>query len=831
MNKKLLWIGILCLIAFCLIADFAHAQNTRPIVRLIYFLPKDRKPQPDIDSKFDKWIKDVQLLYANQMEAHGFGRKTFQFETDASGNAVVHYFVGQFTDAHYSNLSNTWDIWGEIDKQFDASKNIYVTVIDMSSEYIDRGRAGGRGGSWGSSGGKVLTTIVPNTDGIIAHELAHAFGLFHDRATSNAKRISIFVEDLMINSFCTAEWLDAHRAFNPGQSTENEPTKMQMLPPSLASPHNVIRLRFEISDPNGIHQVQLLAPTPLYHGDLSLLGCKYLNGNISGTVEFVTNDLTPKTGYIRLHVIDVLGNLAWSQQFPIDITSVLPPPETISIPDPQLAAAVQREIGNITTHSMLNLQRLDASNSGITDLTGIEYASSLLELYLQKNANGNTVLDLSPLSGLTNLNRLGLSDNNISDISALSALKNLTTLLGLSGNNITDVSALSALKNLIYLELRRNNITDVSALSALKNLTHLKISDNNITDISELTNIRNLLVLNLQSNPLSYESIHTHIPVMQARGTFVTFDNITHPELHLISGDEQVGFVGSTLSSPLIVEYRDANNKLKQGTRVSFSIRDGVGELTDRTVPTDAEGKAQTFLRLGWKLGTVTVRATAEGVISPLTFKTSAVLPESHVAEDVNADGIVDVEDLVLVAATIGTIPPEDTLPNPDVNGDGVVNSDDLALVMAALENTPTAPAAVLTTENLQRWIDEAKQLTNKDATFLRGIEVLEQMLETLLPKKTALLANYPNPFNPETWIPYHLAKSAEVTVRIYAINGTLIRSLALGHKTAGIYEHQNRAAHWDGKNAQGERVASGIYFYTLTAGDFTSTRKMLIRK
>ncbi|MDE0088345.1 MAG: hypothetical protein OXU23_21665, partial [Candidatus Poribacteria bacterium] len=79
MNRKLLWIGIICLIAFCPIADFAHAQNTRPIVRLIYFLPKDRKPQPDIDAKFDKWIKDVQQLYANQMEAHGFGRKTFQF--------------------------------------------------------------------------------------------------------------------------------------------------------------------------------------------------------------------------------------------------------------------------------------------------------------------------------------------------------------------------------------------------------------------------------------------------------------------------------------------------------------------------------------------------------------------------------------------------------------------------------------------------------------------------------------------------------------------------------------------------------------------------------
>ena len=831
MNRKLFLIGLACLIALFLMPHFVHAQNTRPIVRLIYFLPKDRKPQPDIDAKFDKWIKDVQQLYANQMEAHGFGRKTFQFETDASGKAVVHRFVGQFTDEHYSNLSYTWDIWGEIDKQFDASKNIYVTVIDMSSEYIDRGRAGGRGGSWGSAGGKVLTTIVPNTDGIIAHEIAHAFGLFHDKATSNAKRISIFVEDLMINSFCTAEWLDAHRAFNPGQSAENEPTKIQMLPPSLASPPNVIRLRFEISDPNGIHQVQLLAPMPLYHGDLSLLGCKSLNGNISGTVEFATDDLTPKTGRIRLQVIDVLGNMDEPRTFPIDITSIIPLSETISIPDPHLAAAIQREIGNITTHSILNLHRLDASNSKITDLTGIEHASSLIELYLQRNANSNTTLDLSPLSGLTNLNRLNLSDNNISDISALSELKNLTTLLGLSGNNIIDVSALSGLKNLIYLELRDNNITDISALSGLQNLTHLKISDNNITDISGLTNIRNLLLLNLQRNPLSYESIHTHIPVMQARGTSVTFDNITHPELHLISGDKQIGFVGSILSSPFVVEYRDAQNRPKGGTSVSFSIRDGEGELTDSTVTTDADGRAQTILHLGWKVGAVTVRATAEGVISPLTITASAILPENHVPEDVNADGIVNVEDLVLVAATIGTTPPEGTYPNPDVNGDGVVNHDDLALVMAALENTPTAPTVVLTAENMQRWIDEAKKRTNKDETYLKGITVLEQLLVSLLPEKTLLLANYPNPFNPETWIPYHLAKPATVTVHIYAVNGRLIRTLSLGHKSAGIYEHRNRAAYWDGCNAQGESVAGGIYFYTLTAGDYTSTRKMLIWK
>ena len=97
--------------------------------------------------------------------------------------------------------------------------------------------------------------------------------------------------------------------------------------------------------------------------------------------------------------------------------------------------------------------------------------------------------------------------------------------------------------------------------------------------------------------------------------------------------------------------------------------------------------------------------------------------------------------------------------------------------------------------------------------------------------RENALLANFPNPFNPETWIPYQLAKDAEITVTIYASNGQVVRRLALGHQVAGIYQNRSRAAYWDGRNEFGEPVASGVYFYTLIAGDFTATRKMLIRK
>ncbi len=137
----------------------------------------------------------------------------------------------------------------------------------------------------------------------------------------------------------------------------------------------------------------------------------------------------------------------------------------------------------------------------------------------------------------------------------------------------------------------------------------------------------------------------------------------------------------------------------------------------------------------------------------------------------------------------------------------------------------------MLSAADVEMWLSQAQQLNITDAKSLHGIQFLEQLLEVLTPKQNVLLPNFPNPFNPETWIPYHLSKDADVSVHIYAMNGTLVRTLSLGQQAAGIYQSRSRAAYWDGKNEFGEKVASGLYFYTLTAGDYSATRKMLIMK
>jgi hypothetical protein len=100
-----------------------------------------------------------------------------------------------------------------------------------------------------------------------------------------------------------------------------------------------------------------------------------------------------------------------------------------------------------------------------------------------------------------------------------------------------------------------------------------------------------------------------------------------------------------------------------------------------------------------------------------------------------------------------------------------------------------------------------------------------------LQPKAFALLQNFPNPFNPETWIPFRLAEDADVTIRIFDIRGKEIRTVHLGQMFAGYYDTKGKAAFWDGKDSYGQEVSSGIYFYNIKAGSFSTTRKLTIIK
>ena len=214
--------------------------------------------------------------------------------------------------------------------------------------------------------------------------------------------------------------------------------------------------------------------------------------------------------------------------------------------------------------------------------------------------------------------------------------------------------------------------------------------------------------------------------------------------------------------------------------------------------------------------------------------------PEPAVSYDINRDGAVNILDLVEAASQFGQTGID---LSGDVNGDGKVDVSDLGHIGSRLGENAAAPALFLDDSNsivsyhasgVKRQFQalavlESLETPSPGTQIARGL--LKVWLSRMEPSVTEakLLPNYPNPFNPETWIPYQLAESAYVWVRIYDVTGRLVRELDLGTKHAGRYLLRDQAAHWDGRNDVGEGVSSGVYFYTLEAGDYRRTRRMTI--
>ena len=329
--------------------------------------------------------------------------------------------------------------------------------------------------------------------------------------------------------------------------------------------------------------------------------------------------------------------------------------EGVFSPDSKLRTAIEITLNKpfgepIVPSDMATLMSLKAEGAGISDLTGLEFATNLTELSL----GDNSIWDISAVAELTQLTKLSLWSNNISDISAVAGLTNLTWL-DLGGNSISDISPVIGLTNLTGLDLRGNNISDISAMAGLTQLAELRLQGNNISDISTVLGLVNLTRLrlwnnlisdlsplvantglgsgdeiNVKGNPLSYHSIHTHIPVLQSRGVTVESDNRAHPALLKIFGDNQTGASFAPLSQPFVVEAQDANGSVLAGISVTFAVTAGGGTLSTTITRTDTNGRAQSTLTLGPHLGANTVQVSAGGIEVPATFYAEGVrLPKT----------------------------------------------------------------------------------------------------------------------------------------------------------------------------------------------------------
>ena len=260
--------------------------------------------------------------------------------------------------------------------------------------------------------------------------------------------------------------------------------------------------------------------------------------------------------------------------------------------------------------------------------------------------------------------------------------------------------------------------------------------------------------------------------------------------------------------------------------RISEGGVSGSGSVLQVRFKAKSEGEAEIALQ-NFLFGSVT-----EESIPAAPLEIHIKVEERLLTGDVNRDGIVNILDLIRVAQQLGKRVSANS--PEDINGDGIINIFDLTLVARGIGGAaaPAIATGRADAATIESWIAEARLVDDGSIAFRQGIANLEHLLASLIiPQETVLHANYPNPFNPETWIPYQLAAPSEITLTIYDMSGGVVRRLEVGHQPAGIYQNRSRALYWDGRNQHGESVASGLYFYTLKSGEFTGTRKMLIRK
>ena len=310
-------------------------------------------------------------------------------------------------------------------------------------------------------------------------------------------------------------------------------------------------------------------------------------------------------------------------------------------------------ISNISALTALTklteLQLWDNRLSNLSDLSGL---TNLTTLYLW----GNTISDISHLAGLTNLTKLRIGENNISNIAAVSSLSNLTQLY-LNENSLTGISAVAGLTSLTELRIGDNTISDITPVQNLTNLEWLDMPNNRISNISAVQNLTQLVELyfqnnavsdlsplaantgfgeytelNASGNPLSYPSIYTHIPALQAKDVYIDFDNRVATTPVKISGDIQQGNTGAALAQSFVVEVRDGSSVVFAGVPVTFAVTTGGGTLSATNTTTDANGRTQSTLTLGNSAGTNTVTVSVQGNSQTAAFTATAVVTTVNTA-------------------------------------------------------------------------------------------------------------------------------------------------------------------------------------------------------
>ena len=286
-----LFITITALLVFLLPSFAQEEASDEYTVKLVYFYPKDKQPRENTDARLDKTIKRVQKFYADQMESHGYGRKTFRFATDANGNAVVHQIMGRKDAAHYKKSISR--CFGEFANRIQTRKTILLVFIDHV----------GYGAGVAYSNKRILVPGAPFW-GTVGHELGHTFVLPHD--FRGGRYIMSYNPPDMLSK-CAAQWLDLNPYFNGGKISEVENrVKIERLP-SIAYPPENLHLYFKLTDPDGLYYLMFLHLYTMMHS------CKTLSGE-QAIVKIDTATISGKDR-VNIRTVDRNGNARYAGWF------------------------------------------------------------------------------------------------------------------------------------------------------------------------------------------------------------------------------------------------------------------------------------------------------------------------------------------------------------------------------------------------------------------------------------------------------------------------------------------------------------------------------------
>ena len=888
-------------VPFCLPFDYERERGTtyaagKPTgldvgeprtVRMIYFLPNDRPFRASVIDSMKTTIGQVQTFYAEQMQAHGHGNKTFRFETDAKGEPLVHRVDGQYPQIHY--FDDTLDtVLDEVEQEFDVSENVYLIVADISwiaGIGLRGSRIGGVGGGWRNGGYALVPSesiLVPSERGwiVTAHELGHAFGLWHD-----------FRDDAYIMSYgrqphalatCSAKFLSVHPYFNSNTAETRRPTIELISPQSYPTGAKSVPIQLKVGDSGGLHQVILFA----HH---QIKECRELEGEKEAIITFDYDGVIPSVTSMSLSnptihsisvsVVDTEGNVAQRYFALWDIaaehSNIATFEHTAGVrsvsfsPDGTLLASGASN-GTIFVWDVGTGEKVETI-AGQDDIISLSFSpdSTLLAWSLFGSSrifvwDVETGERVEAIAGHTD----GIHSLSFSPDGSLLAVGTRDGRIFL-----WDVAVGERVETLIG----HTDWVESVAFSPDGSLLASASSDGTVKvwDVETGERVKTLVehtdrwwwiypvAFAPDGSLLTFDPLGGTVRVwdvetgemVETRGRFTEWSSsmIFSPDGSLIAADSFGGTVkvwdvetGETVET--LVGHTDWVQSVAfapDGSLIASASSDSTVKVWDISKWKWTQPRPQTLVKIS---GDHQQGATNEPLANPLIVEVrdqhGAPLQDVPVAFTVTrGDGTLTVDNTTTdangqaqSALTLG--------PNPGTNivlvsVTGLVAETFNALgrpSIATLINDTLADFSLFAdafgSSDLRFDLDangtvdfadfflftEAADESERDQLFALAQELIG------LPEGAQLYQNAPNPFNSQTVLSYFLLTPGPMRLEVFTLSGQRVAVLSTGLQQAG----RHRLA-WDGRDSEGRPLASGVYLYRLVSAEGVLTRKLIL--